>query len=35
VVVGGKPKLRRIIDEGVTLSLALEGISAAEVARQK
>src|SRR6185369_9205897 len=28
-------KLRRIIDEGVTLGLALEGISAAEVARQK
>jgi hypothetical protein len=28
-------KLRRIIDEGVTSSLALEGISAAEVARQK
>jgi enoyl-CoA hydratase/carnithine racemase len=27
-------KLRRIIDEGVTLGLALEGISAAEVARQ-
>jgi enoyl-CoA hydratase/carnithine racemase len=26
-------KLRRIIDEGVTLGLALEGISAAEVAR--
>jgi enoyl-CoA hydratase/carnithine racemase len=28
-------KLRRIIDEGVTLGLALEGISAADVARQK
>src|SRR5579863_8434695 len=28
-------KLRRIIDEGVTLGLALEGISAAEVARTK
>jgi enoyl-CoA hydratase/carnithine racemase len=28
-------KLRRIIDEGVTLGLALEGISAAEVARHK
>jgi enoyl-CoA hydratase/carnithine racemase len=28
-------KLRRIIDEGVTLGLALEGISAAEVARLK
>jgi hypothetical protein len=28
-------KLRRIIDEGVTLGLALEGISAAEVARPK
>jgi enoyl-CoA hydratase/carnithine racemase len=28
-------RLRRIIDEGVTLGLALEGISAAEVARQK
>jgi len=26
-------KLRRIIDEGVTLGLALEGISAADVAR--
>jgi enoyl-CoA hydratase/carnithine racemase len=28
-------KLRRIIDEGVALGLALEGISAADVARQK
>src|SRR4029077_21121887 len=28
-------KLRRIIDEGVTLGLALEGISAADVARAK
>src|SRR5271167_4467454 len=28
-------KLRRIIDEGVTLGLALEGISAADVARPK
>src|ERR1700756_5569790 len=28
-------KLRRIIDDGVTLGLALEGISAADVARQK
>ena len=28
-------KLRRIIDEGVTLGLALEGISAAEVARAR
>jgi len=28
-------KLRRIIDEGVTLGLALEGISAADVARHK
>src|SRR6478672_10227093 len=28
-------KLRRIIDEGVTLGLALEGISAADVARTK
>ena len=28
-------KLRRIIDEGVTLGLALEGISAAAVARAK
>src|ERR1700693_5232277 len=28
-------KMRRIIDEGVTLGLALEGISAAEVARTK
>ena len=28
-------KLRRIIDKGVTLGLALEGISAADVARQK
>jgi enoyl-CoA hydratase/carnithine racemase len=28
-------KLRRIIDEGVTLGLALEGISAAEVARRQ
>jgi enoyl-CoA hydratase/carnithine racemase len=28
-------KLRRIVDEGVTLGLALEGISAADVARQK
>jgi hypothetical protein len=26
-------RLRRIIDEGVTLGLALEGISAADVAR--
>ena len=28
-------KLRRVIDEGVTLGLALEGISAADVARAK
>jgi enoyl-CoA hydratase/carnithine racemase len=28
-------KLRRIIDEGVTLGLALEGISAADVAPEK
>ena len=28
-------KLRRIIDEGITLGLALEGISATDVARQK
>jgi enoyl-CoA hydratase/carnithine racemase len=28
-------KLRRIIDEGVTFCLALEGIGAADVARQK
>ena len=28
-------KLRRIIDEGVTLGLALEGISAADVARTR
>jgi hypothetical protein len=28
-------KLRRIIDDGGTLGLALEGISAADVARQK
>jgi enoyl-CoA hydratase/carnithine racemase len=28
-------KLRRIIDEGVTLGLALEGISAADVSREK
>ena len=28
-------KLRRIIDEGITLGLALEGISAADVARAK
>jgi enoyl-CoA hydratase/carnithine racemase len=28
-------KLRRIIDEGVTLGLALEGISAADAARAK
>jgi len=28
-------KLRRIIDEGVTLGLALEGISAADVARAR
>jgi enoyl-CoA hydratase/carnithine racemase len=28
-------KLRRIIDEGVTLGLALEGVSAADVARSK
>jgi hypothetical protein len=28
-------KLRRIIDEGVTLGLALEGIGAADVARAK
>jgi len=28
-------KLRRIIDEGVTLGLALEGISAADVARSR
>ena len=28
-------KLRRIIDEGVTLGLALEGISAADVAEAR
>jgi hypothetical protein len=28
-------KLRRIIDEGVTLGLALEGISAADAVRAK
>ncbi len=28
-------KLRRIIDEGVTLGLALEGISAADVGRER
>ncbi|MGC1354925.1 MAG: enoyl-CoA hydratase-related protein, partial [Xanthobacteraceae bacterium] len=31
--IGMTQKLRRIIDEGVTLGLALEGISAADVAR--